>query len=166
MNLNFFNDVDKTIFVLRDAAKWLLSSGKKPSKWWQLKNLNKKFLFQYAKPEEFYVGLVDSKPAIAAILQINQKAQDWSNIDKDKLTPALYIHWLCVSRDFAGKGFPLEMVNFASKLAIRNKVNLLRLDTNAKEKKLRKMYRNLGFKLAGLFKEDYRTTALYQKKIS
>ncbi len=70
------------------------------SKWWDLKNLNKGFLLQYAKPEEFYVVLVDSKPATAAILQMNQNAQDWKNVDKNKSKKALYIHWLCVSKEF------------------------------------------------------------------
>jgi hypothetical protein len=41
---------------MRDAGEWLEKSGKNPSKWWQLDNLNNKFLLQYAKPEEFYVS--------------------------------------------------------------------------------------------------------------
>ena len=124
MTLNIIQDTDQAMLVLRDAGKWLLKSGGKPSKWWQLQNLNKKFLFQYAKPEEFYVGLVDKKPAVAAILQIDQKAQDWEAIDKDKSKPALYIHWLCVHRHFSGKDLPKEMVNFAAKFAKKNNINL------------------------------------------
>ena len=58
MTLNIIQNVDQAIFVFRDAGKWLLESGKKLSKWWQLRNLNKKFLFEYAKPEESYVGVI------------------------------------------------------------------------------------------------------------
>ncbi len=137
----------------------------KPSKWWQLSNLNKQFLFQYAKPDEFFVGLVDRKPAVAAILQIDQKAQDWQIIDQDKPKPALYIHWLCVHRHFSGKGLPQKMIDFAVRLAQKNNIKLLRVDTNAREKKLRKIYEGLGFKLVGIQQEDYRKTAFYQKKV-
>jgi hypothetical protein len=71
MSVKFVQDIDKTIFVMRDAGKWLEETGRKPSKWWRLKNLSRKFLLQYAKPQEFYVGLAESKPAVAAILQLS-----------------------------------------------------------------------------------------------
>jgi GNAT superfamily N-acetyltransferase len=165
MEISFTQDVDKTIAVLQNAGEWLLKSGRNPSKWWQLQNLNKQFLFQYAKPEEFYVGLVEGRPAVAAILQKDQEAQDWHDIDKNKPQPALYIHWLCVDRHFAGKGLTNEMINFAESLATKENIPFLRVDTNASENKLRKIYENLGFELVMVKKEDYRDTALYQKNV-
>ena len=150
---------------MRDAGKWLEETDRKTSKWWQLKNLNRKFLFQYANPKEFYAALIDERPAAAAILQVSQNAQDWQSIDKDKPPKALYIHWLCVHRDFRGKNIPKKIVDFAEKLAKKSGVKLLRADTNAKEMKLRKVYESLGFKLAALEQEGYRKTALYQKRI-
>jgi len=164
--IRIIQNVNQTISVMRDAGKWLLESGKKPSKWWQLQNLNRKFLFQYAKQEEFFVGLVDNKPAVAAILQIDQKAQNWKSIDKGTPQLALYIHWLCVHRQFAGMGLPKAMVDFATQLAKERNIKLLRADTNAKEMQLRKIYENLGFRLVGVEQEDYRKTAFYQKKIN
>lgn len=140
-------------------------SGKEVSKWWKLENLNSEFLLQYAKPEEFYVALVIGKPAAAAILQLSQSAQDWHNIDKGQPRPALYIHWLCVSRKHSGKGLPKTMVDFAEQKARENGISLMRVDTNAKEKKLREIYEGLGFELAGVIQEDYRTTAFYQKNV-
>ncbi|MBU1326846.1 GNAT family N-acetyltransferase [Patescibacteria group bacterium] len=165
MSTEIHQDINKAILIVRDAGRWLKESGKNPSKWWLLKNLNKKFLLKYAKPEEFYVALVDNKPAAAAVLQFSQKAQDWKSIDKDKLKSVLYIHWLCVHRKFAGKGFPKIMVDFAEKLAKEKNVKLLRADTNAKEMKLRKIYEDLGFNFVGVEQENYRHTAFFQKKI-
>lgn len=165
MEVEFIQDVDKTVEVLRDAGAWLLESGKEPSKWWQLKNLNTDFLFQYAAPDEFYVGMVDNQPAVAAILQVGEEAQSWQSVDGDTPQPALYIHWLCVSRQFAGSGLTSEMVSFAARLAREKQLNILRVDTNASEEKLRVLYEGLGFELAGILEEDYRTTALYQKNI-
>ena len=159
------NDVDKAILVMRDAGKWMVDSGIAPSKWWDLPNLNKEFLFQYAKAEEFYVCLVNHEPAAAAILQFSQNAQDWEKIDKDKKIPALYIHWLCVMRKFAGKNFTKSIIDFASEMAKKKKIKYLRVDTNAEEEKLRNLYENLGFKLQEIIKEDYRTTAFYEKEV-
>ena len=158
-------NVDKAILVMRNAGKWLLNSGKNPSKWWLLENLKKEFLFQYAEPSEFYVILVGGTPAAAAILQIVQRAQDWKDIGDDSSRSALYIHWLCVHRDFAGQGFPRIMVNYASNMARANGVAFLRADTNAGEMKLRRIYESLGFNLVSTKKEDYRKTAFYQLSI-
>ena len=151
---------------MRSAGKWLEESGKNPSKWWKLENLNPEFLLKYAKPQEFFVALVNEKPAAAAVLQLNQNSQDWKRIDKDQEKKALYIHWLCVEREFKGKNLPKVMIDFAEKKARENNINLLRVDTNASETKLRKIYEKLGFRLVAVEQEDYRQTAFYQKKIS
>jgi len=164
-SIKIVQNIDKAIFVMRDAGRWLKESGKNPSKWWQLQNLNRGFLLKYAKPQEFYVALVNKKPAAAAILQFNQKAQDWQTVDKDKARPALYIHWLCVHRQFAGMGLPKKIIDFAKQKAQEKNVKLLRVDTNANKIKLRKIYENLGFNLVAIEQEDYRKTAFYQKKV-
>lgn len=158
-------DIDKAIYVMHNAGKWLLETGKNPSKWWQPQNLNRGFLLQYAKPQEFFVALVNGKPAAAAILQSAQGAHDWQDIDKGRPQSALYIHWLCVDRQFAGMGLPKLMIDFAKRHAQEKNIKLLRVDTNADEMKLRKIYEDLGFHLVTIEQEDYRKTAFYQKKI-
>ena len=163
-SIKIIQDVDRAILVMRNAGKWLEESGKKPSKWWRSENLNRKFLLRYAKPEEFYVALVDDKPVAAAILQLSQNAQAWKSVDKDNPRLALYIHWLCVHRESAGMGLPKVIVDFAERLARKHNVNLLRADTNAEEMKLRKIYEDLEFSLITVEQEDYRKTAFYQKR--
>ena len=166
LSVKFVQDVELAISVMRNAGEWLLESGKNPSKWWQPQNMNREFLLQHANPEEFYARLVDRKPAVAAIFQFDQRNQDWTSVDKNQPQKALYIHWLCVYRGFAGKGLPKIMIDFAVKKALENNIKLLRADTNANMMKLRKIYKELGFTLVGIEKEDYRQTAFYQKKIS
>jgi len=163
--IDIIQDMDQAISVLRNVSRWMEDSGKNPSKWWKLENLNSDFLSQYAKPEEFYVALVDKKPAAAAIIQANQNSQDWSFIDKGKSTTAMYIHWLCVDRQFAGMGLPKIMVDFAERQARDRNIKLLRVDTNADEMKLRSIYEKLGFHLVTIKKENYRKTAFYQKDV-
>jgi len=163
--IKIVQDMDKSISVMYNVGKWLDESGKKPSKWWKPENLNRDFLLQYAKTDEFYVVLVNGKKAAAAILQFNQNSQDWKCIDKNELVPALYIHWLCVARQYSGRGLPKVIVDFAEQQAINKGIRFLRVDTNAQEMKLRKIYENLGFDLISIEQEDYRQTAFYQKKV-
>jgi len=165
MTIDIIQDMKLAISVMRSVSKWLEDSGKNPSKWWKLENLNPEFLLKYAKPQEFFVAMVNKKPAAAAILQLNQNSQDWQSIDKDQPQKALYIHWLCVDREFAGKNLPRLMIDFAEKKSRENNINLLRVDTNASEMKLRKIYEELGFHLVAVEQEDYRQTAFYQKII-
>lgn len=104
MNSRFVikQNTEDAIWVMREAGKWLLDSGKHPSKWWQLENLTKEFLLQYASSEEFYVLYKDGEPAAAAILQLTQHSQDWESVDHGQSSPAFFIHWLCVDHTFAG----------------------------------------------------------------
>jgi len=163
--INIVQDVDKALTVLRDAGTWLETSGKHPNKWWQPQNMNRDFMLKQAEPNEFYIALVDNAPAACVILQDTQRNQDWEYIDKGEDVRALYIHWLCVARKFAGQDLPKVMIAFAAEFAKKNKLSLLRVDTNAKEKKLMEMYERLGFRLMGIEKEDYRDAAFFQKGV-
>ncbi len=158
-------DMDIAISVMRKTGQWMLDSGKKPSKWWQPQNMNKDFFSEYAEPEDFYTAIANGKPAAAAIFQWNQRNQDWSSVDQNESQKALYIHWLCVDREFAQMDMPKLMIDFAGELAQTKQVTLLRVDTNADEKKLRGIYEKLGFQLVKILEEEYRTTAFYEKDL-
>ena len=62
-------------------------------------------------------------------------------------------------------GLPKIIIDFAAHLAQGENIGLLRVDTNANEMKLRKIYEDLGFYLVAVQKGDYRETAFYQKKL-
>ena len=98
-------------------------------------------------------------------MQLNQNSQDWHCVDKNKPSTAMYIHWLCVDRQFAGRGISKVMIDFAEHQAKNQNIKLLRVDTNADEMKLRHIYEDLGFHLVAIEQEDYRKTAFYQKNI-
>ena len=102
--------------------------------------MNLDFLGQYAKPDEFFVAIVEGRPAAAAIIQQEQTAQDWSSVDKGSPPKAMYVHWIAVEREFAGKGLPTILINHAEKLALENDISVVRLDTNSDEPKLFNLY--------------------------
>lgn len=164
-SIQFVQNMDLAISVMQEAGAWLLEVGKQPSKWWQLQNLNKEFLSQYAKPDEFYVAMIDGEPAAAVILQSEQNSQDWPEVEQRFDRPSLYIHWLCVARPFHGLGLPKKIINFAEHQAKKKRLSALRLDTEAEEKKLCDLYKGSGFKLVTELDEEYQKTALFQKNL-
>lgn len=159
------NDMTASLLVMREAGKWLQDSGKNPNKWWQLKNLTPEFLLKFVTPEEFYVVMINGTPAASAVLQITDSNQ-WEFIDGDTPLKALYIHWVCVSRQFAGRGLPTLLIKHAEELSRAANVHLMRVDTNADEPKLRHIYESNGFTLVKVLDEGYRNTAYYQKQLS
>jgi GNAT superfamily N-acetyltransferase len=156
------NNVDKALSVMHDAANWLIKSGKNPNKWWQPKNMNRKFMLKQAEPNEFYVLLIDSEPAGAVILQDNERNQSWESYDGKNSKKALYLHWLCVTREYAGKGIPKLLTQFAKNEARKRNLKRIRVDSNAEEKKLCDMYKRLGFTQVHEEAEDYRKAAFFE----
>ncbi len=163
--IKIIQNIDQAIEVMQDAGKWMEENDMNPSKWWKSETLNKEVMLQYANKDEFYVGIVDEKPAVAAILQFEQTAQDWSSVDNGNPPEALYIHWLSVARKFKGMNLAKFMIDFAEDFAKKNKVKLLRVDTNAEELKLKNLYEKFGFKPVGVEKKEHQETAFYQKLV-
>ncbi|MBI3342468.1 GNAT family N-acetyltransferase [Candidatus Curtissbacteria bacterium] len=158
--------MDQAISVMHDVSVWMEKQGLNVSQWWRPENMNRNFLLKYAELDEFYVALVNGAPAASVILQDNERNQSWKGVDGKNPRKALYIHWLCVARNFAHKGYSKEMVSFAEHEAERKNFKLLRLDTDAKEKKLCELYEDLGFKLMGIEDEGDHLTAFYQKNVA
>ncbi len=61
----------------------------------------------------------------------------------------MVLHTLVCDPRLQGKGFAKELVNFYEELAIKNRCECLRMDTNVKNIQARNMYKHLGFSEAG-----------------
>jgi len=164
--MEIIQDADKAISVMHDVGVWLEKSGMNPSLWWQPQNMNRSFLLQHVEPNEFYVAIANRIPAASVVLQDSERNQSWKSVDGDKPQKALYIHWLCVARDFAGQELSKAMVDFAGAEAAKRKLKLLRLDTDADKEKLCSLYERLDFRLMGIEEEGEHRTAFYQKNIA
>ena len=99
-------------------------------------------------------------------MQETERNQSWKSIDGDHPKSALYIHWLCVHRNFASQGLSDKMIEFAEQEANKRGFKLLRLDTLADEPKLCQLYERLGFQLVGTEKEEEHHTAFFEKNLS
>lgn len=161
-NIEIINDMDKSIKVMFEAGTWMKDNGHEYSEWWDPNNMNKTFLSLHAEPNEFFVALVGEKAAASVILQDNERNQSWKYVDKNNPQKALYVHWLCVSRQFSGTGLPSKMITFAKEYAKKRSLSLLRLDTQADEPKLCNLYEGLGFYLVDIDHTDTHPTAFFQ----
>lgn len=161
-DLQIIQDLDKSIEVMHNVGVWMKKTGLNPSIWWEPENMNRQFLLKHTEPEEFYVAVEKGKPAASMVLQETERNQSWKYVDGAHPLKSLYLHWLAVHRNFAGRGFSRVMVEFATKEARRRGHKRLRLDTNADEEKLCKLYESLGFKLMGIEQEKDRKTAYFQ----
>ncbi len=158
-------DTDKALDVMRRASEWLVEIGK-PAKHWNPADMNRQSMLKHAEPSEFYVVLVGGKPAAAAILQDSERNQSWASVDKGEHVSALYVHWLAVAPEFQGKGLPKILTDFAAAQAKARGLTRLRLDANAKEPKLMKVYDDLGFELVHIEPEADQRIAFYQKVLA
>ena len=163
--VRIIQDTDRAIEVMYNAGTWMENSGLNPSQWWKPENMNREFLLQHTEANEYYAALLDNQPAASVILQETERNQSWKSVDGDNPKHALYVHWLCVHRSFAGRGLSKKMIEFAEEVARKRRFKLLRLDTDADEIKLCKLYERLGFKLTGTKNEDGHNTAFFEKKI-
>lgn len=156
---------DKALEIMHGVGEWMEQGGMNPSQWWQPQNMNREFMLKRTEPDEYYVAIVDGKPVASAILQETERNQSWKYIDGKNPKRALYVHWLCVARNFAGKGYSKAMIDFAVKEAKKRGFKMLRLDTEADEEKLCNLYSGLGFKLMGIEKEESCNTAYFEMKV-
>ena len=101
---------------------------------------------------DLFVG--EHEEIIVATAIIN-KLQMESYIDGNWEFPAeddkvMVLHTLCISPKMSGQGFGKEFVGFYEKYALENGCPNLRMDTNEKNFRARKMYNKLGYKEAGI----------------
>lgn len=155
-------DSDQAIAVMHHVGTWMEEAGLHPSKWWQPQHMNRQFMLQHAEPEEFFVLLIDDQPAASCVLQDSERNQSWQAVDGDQSQPALYVHWVCVHRDYAGQNLVTDLIKFAKEQAIERGFTRLRLDTDADQPKLCELYESLGFKKVGEEQDGSHHTAFYE----
>lgn len=155
----YSNQIDEAIKIMKEVAMWGRNKGFRV---WQDEWLTKENLITMdAQPENFYIGKVDGVTVCAFILQCRD-SEYWA----DAKNEALYLHKLCVKREFAGKHMTRFTIDAIKQLCKKRGIRYIRLDTALDEKTVRKIYLNLGFKIVDII--DYpngRSIALYELEV-
>lgn len=133
------NDIPIIEEILLDVVMWMKKNGLQNQ--WNEDNIKWNSLSKDYQIEDFYI-VYENKLPIGCMALTDLDKKYWPEISKGN---SLYVHKLAVKRRFAGKGFSKELINFAKKLSLKNRINSLRLDCNFNRDKLRKVYENEGF---------------------
>lgn len=156
--LEIYSDqVDEAISVMREVAEWGRNKGFRV---WLDEWLTKEELITPdAQPENFYIGKLGQKTACAFILQWKD-SEYWADAEQNE---AVYLHKLCVRREFAGRDMTKAVVEAIKKLCKEKGIKYIRLDTALDERTVRKIYLRSGFRIVDII--DYpngRSMALYE----
>jgi N-acetylglutamate synthase-like GNAT family acetyltransferase len=97
---------------------------------------------------QLWLAEIDGTIAGVAALTTDQEpeyAQVGWNLDET----AVVVHRLAVDPDFRGAGIATNLMQQAEKVAKEDGIEVLRIDTNTKNKATQKLFPKLGYKLAG-----------------
>ena len=155
-----YNQMNESISVMREVAAWGRERGFRV--WldeWLTPN---ELLTDEIKPENFCIGKVYGEVACAFILQ-NTDVQYWGNTPVNE---AVYLHKLCVRREFAHQGMTKSVVEAIREACKKKGVKYIRLDTGLDEKVVRKIYLRAGFKIVDIIDyENGKSLALYELEV-
>lgn len=155
-----YNQVEEAISVMKEVAQW----GREQSfrVWLDEWLTPEELISEDAKPENFCIGKVGGKTACAFILQ-NRDSEYWKGSSGDK---AVYLHKLCVKREYAHRDMTKSVVEAIKEECRKNGIKYIRLDTGLDEKTVRQIYLNAGFKIVGIIDYDNgRSIALYEMEV-
>ena len=155
-----FSELDEAISVMREVAAWGKEQGFRV--WLDEWLTPEELITQEAKVENFCIGKVDGETACAFILQFSD-IQYWGDTPKNE---AVYLHKLCVKREFSHRNMTKSVVEAIREECKRKGIKYIRLDTGLDEKVVRKIYLKAGFKIVDIL--DYsngKSMALYELEV-
>lgn len=134
------NDILIIENILSDVDSWMDS---KNFLHWGEENIQWAMLSQNYCIDDFFIAYEEYIP-VACMALIDFDPIFWPNIPKGE---SLFLHKLAVKRDFAGKGYSKELIDFAKETARLRRIPTIRLDCFQHNIKVRHIYEKQGFKL-------------------
>ncbi len=155
-----FGKVDEAISVMKEVAAWGRERGYRV--WLDEWLTRDELITPEAQPENFCIGVENGKIVCAFILQ-EKDSEYWENVVEGE---AVYLHKLCIAREFAHMNMSRKVVEEIASYASKKGIKYIRLDTGLDEKVVRKIYLHTGFKIVDII--DYpngHSMALYEYEV-
>jgi len=151
--------IEEFLEFLKRIARWLNESERGM---WNIDKLEKDMFLSSNDISDCYMGYADDK-LVASVILTEDNVFMWPDLKQDE---TIFIGKLGVAREYSGKGYAREMIDFAYDEAKKRSKKYLRLDCYADREYLCKLYEDYGFTLVekremmpGLF------AALYEMKL-
>ena len=110
---------------------------------------NKEAFQKDIERNELFVLLAENT-IIGCIVISSEKDSEYSEVDwLTKDSNHYYIHRLAINPDFQKMGYAKKLMDFAEKLARKNKITSIRLDTFSKNSRNQKFYEARGYTRLG-----------------
>jgi ribosomal protein S18 acetylase RimI-like enzyme len=153
-------NIDEAVSIMRQAAEWLIDSGKKM---WDLQDLT---FEKIGRPKDEYIVMYNSFESVACAILSFEDKDFWLEIP---VNMSGFIHKLCVRRKYAKSGAAQKLIEYIEQICKNKGISVLRLDCDPHRKSLVKVYENIGFKLQEIKSISYKSkiidAVLYIKKI-
>lgn len=127
-------DKQEALEIIKEAAIWL---EKKKERLWFPSDIDKE---KISNDKDEFIVLWEKDISVAAMILNDDDNGLWGDRKK-----ALYLHKLAVKRAFAGQGYSRKMIEYAIDYCEKKEISFLRLECDAKRKKLCKLYEKSGF---------------------
>ena len=132
------DDLDRVLAVLEEAAEWLVSKGIVGP--WRPGFFSRQAFADQIARDEVYVSRLGEETVGTITLQWEDELF-WPGSSSD----AGYVHKLAVRPAYLGRGFGLQMLEWASRTAALARKKCLRLNCLATNTKIRDYYEKAGF---------------------
>jgi GNAT superfamily N-acetyltransferase len=132
------NQVQQTSHVLSEAVAWMTERN---NSLWQANEVTPAAIEQDVFAGRYHQ--VSLKAGAVAVFKLD--VADSTYWPESSPNDALYVHRIAVLRSHAGFGIPSLIINYAEQVALRLKIDRLRLDCQRSRTKLRHLYEGLGF---------------------
>ena len=140
--IQIINDPDKALLVMKETALWCRHAKIALPPSWDNKHLNARHLAERwgAEDSDYFVFLLDGKPAGACILFRTDSLREWKKYGyKQK---CYYLNKLCVLEKYRGTGASHLMLDALKKKCIADGYDSIRL---VAEEKIAPIYINSGW---------------------
>ena len=127
-------DKKEALEIIKEAALWL---EEKRERLWFSSDINNE---KITNAEDEFIVLWEKDKSAAAMILDRRSSGMWEEDGQ-----SAYIHKLAVRREFAGQGYSKKMIEYAVDFCRQNGIRFLRLDCDAKRKKLCALYEQAGF---------------------
>ncbi len=131
------DEAEKVSSILTEAALWLESRGEKL---WEAGELKTSNIARDVENGRYRIAEAEGE-AVGCFRYQDSDPDYWDDVPHED---SAFVHRVAVKRDYAGKGIPERMIEWAKKMAKSDGKKFLRLDC-ADRPKLRAMYERLGF---------------------
>ena len=142
----------KKIEKIYDAIHTLEEQGKVQIGWVRGVYPTRKTVEEALLRDDIFVLEVDGVVTGSAIINKKQVPEyslgNWRNVAADE--QVMVLHTLVISPDASGRGLGKKFVDFYEKYALENSCLCLRMDTNERNMRARKMYKKLGYSEVGV----------------